>query len=189
VCSSDLGSRNTDMRHSCAVCILPRMESVEVLSPRFRELIHIDTAVEILFTGTRWGEGPVWFADTQCLVWSDIPGNRMLRWVDGAGVSVFRSPSNYANGNTRDRQGRLITCEHGGLRVTWTEYTGAITVLADSFEGKKLNSPNDVVVKSDGTIWFTDPPYGILSDQEAGRAESELTSCFVFCLDPRTGSL
>jgi gluconolactonase len=165
------------------------MESFEVISPQFRNLILFNAAVETLYTGTRWGEGPVWFGDAQHLVWSDIPNNRMLRWMDGAGVSLFRSPSNYSNGNTRDRQGRLVTCEHGTRRVTRTEHDGRITVIADSYGGKRLNSPNDVVVKSDGTIWFSDPPYGILSDYEGGRAESEQDGCFVFCFDPRTGGL
>ena len=165
------------------------MESFEVVTPRFRNLILFNAAVETLYTGTRWGEGPVWFGDAQHLVWSDIPNNRMLRWTDGAGVSVFRSPSNYSNGNTRDRQGRLVTCEHGSRRVTRTEHDGRITVVADSHAGKKLNSPNDVVVKSDGTIWFSDPPYGILTDYEGGRAESELDGCYLFCFDPRTGEL
>jgi gluconolactonase len=165
------------------------MDSIEVVSPRFRNLILFNAAVETLYTGTRWGEGPVWFGDAQHLIWSDIPNNRMLRWTDGAGVSLFRSPSNYSNGNTRDRQGRLVTCEHGTRRVTRTEHDGRITVIADSYAGRKLNSPNDVVVKSDGTIWFTDPPYGILSDYEGGRADSEQDGCFVFCFDPRTGEL
>ncbi|HYW84619.1 MAG TPA: SMP-30/gluconolactonase/LRE family protein [Spirochaetia bacterium] len=165
------------------------MESIEVVSPKFRSLTLFNAAVETLYTGTRWGEGPVWFGDAQHLLWSDIPNNRMLRWTDGPGVSVFRSPSNYSNGNTRDRQGRLVTCEHGTRRVTRTEHDGRITVVADSYAGKKLNSPNDVVVKSDDTIWFSDPPYGILNDYEGGRAESELDGSFVFCFDPRTAQL
>ncbi|MBX6373082.1 MAG: SMP-30/gluconolactonase/LRE family protein [Acetobacteraceae bacterium] len=146
--------------------------------------------IELLYTGTRWGEGPVWFNDGQYLLWSDIPNNRILRWVEGGGVSVFRQPSNMANGNTRDRQGRLITCEHGSRRVTRTEVDGTITVLADRYQGKRLNSPNDVVVKSDDTIWFTDPDYGILSDYTGNRGESELGGrCNVYRLDPRTGDL
>jgi gluconolactonase len=165
------------------------MEYFELVSPRFRDLIHENARVETLFTGTRWGEGPVWFGDGHYLLWSDIPNNRILRWIDGAGVSQFRSPSNFANGNTRDRQGRLVTCEHETRRVTRTEHNGRVTVIADSYEGKRLNSPNDVVVRSDGTIWFTDPPYGILSDYEGGRAPRELDGCFVFCFDPRTGTL
>jgi gluconolactonase len=146
--------------------------------------------LELLYTGTRWGEGPVWFNDGQYLLWSDIPNDRILRWVEGGGVSVFRHPSNMANGNTRDRQGRLVTCEHGARRVTRTEVDGTITVLADRYQGRRLNSPNDVVVKSDDTVWFTDPDYGILSDYTGNRGESELDGrCNVYRLDPRTGDL
>ena len=131
--------------------------------------------VERLATGTRWAEGPVWFGDARCLVWSDVPGNRMLRWDEETGaVSDWRKPSGYANGNTRDRQGRLVTCEHGGRRVSRTELDGRIVTLVDSLEGKKLNSPNDVVCKSDGSIWFTDPSFGILSWYEGAKAEAEL---------------
>jgi gluconolactonase len=139
--------------------------------------------------GCRWAEGPCWFEDGGYLIWSDIPNNRMLRWIPGAGVSVFRSPSNYVNGNTRDHEGRLISCSHGGRNVVRTEADGTLTVLADQYDGKRLNSPNDVVVKSDGTIWFTDPPYGILSDYEGYASEQEQAGCFVYCLDPATGKL
>ena len=131
--------------------------------------------IERLATGCRWAEGPVWFGDARCLVWSDIPNNRMLRWDEASGaVSEFRNPSGYANGNTRDRQGRLVTCEHGGRRVSRTEYDGRVVTLVDSFEKRKLNSPNDVVCKSDGSIWFTDPSFGILGWYEGGKADSEL---------------
>ncbi len=123
----------------------------------------------------RWAEGPVWFGDGRYLLWSDIPNNRIMRWDEETGqTSVFRKPSNFANGHTRDRHGRLVTCEHGGRRVTRTEYDGSITVLVDRFEGKQLNSPNDVVVKSDGSIWFTDPPFGILGNYEGHKAELEI---------------
>jgi gluconolactonase len=133
------------------------------------------SAVERLATGTRWGEGPVWFGDGRYLIWSDIPNNRMLKWEEETGaVSIFRKPSNFGNGNTRDRQGRLITCEHGGRCITRTEIDGTITVLMDRFDGKRLNSPNDIVVKSDGSIWFTDPPFGILGDYEGHKGESEI---------------
>lgn len=164
------------------------MESYEIIEPAFRNLILANARVETLFTGTRWAEGPVWFGDTGCLLWSDIPNNRMLRWVEG-GVTLFRQPSNFSNGNTRDLQGRLVTCEHGTRRVTRTEHDGRITVLADAYRGRRLNSPNDVVVKSDGTVWFTDPPYGILTDYEGGRAEPELDACYLFRFDPGTGDL
>jgi gluconolactonase len=140
--------------------------------------------MEEIATGCRWTEGPVWFADHGCLLFSDIPNERILRWTPGAGVSTFRQPSNFANGHTRDRQGRLVSCEHGGRRVTRTEPDGRITVLADSHGGRRLNSPNDVVVKSDGSIWFTDPTYGILSDYEGYRAEPEQDARHVFRIDP-----
>lgn len=161
----------------------------EIHDPRFRDLIVTTARLEELHSGCRWAEGPVWFADTNQLVWSDIPNQRMLRWVPGGGVSVFREPSNFANGNTRDRQGRLVTCEHGGRRVTRTEVDGSLTVLADTFEGKRLNSPNDVVVRSDGSIWFTDPTYGILHDYEGYRAEPEQSARNVYRLDPLSGEL
>jgi len=159
---------------------------------RFAFLINGTCQKELLFDGCRWAEGPVWFGDGNYLVWSDIPNNRMLRWVpDGmrGGVSVFRRDSKYSNGNTRDREGRLVTCEHGGRRVTRTEADGSITVIADSHKGKRLNSPNDVVVKSDGTIWFTDPNYGIMSDYEGHKADMEQEGCHVYRFDPRTGEL
>jgi gluconolactonase len=161
--------------------------SIEILDPSFLKYRIFNAAVERLFTGTRWAEGPVWFGDGRHLLWSDIPNNRILKWEEETGVvSVFRRPSNFANGNTRDRQGRLVTCEHGGRRVTRTEYDGSITVLMDSYQGKKLNSPNDVVVKSDGSIWFTDPPFGILGNYEGHRAEPESPSN-VYRIDGVTG--
>jgi gluconolactonase len=148
--------------------------AVEILDERFEKYRIFSAAVERLYTGCRWAEGPVWFGDGRYLLWSDIPNNRILKWEEETGaVSVWRRPTNFANGNTRDRQGRLVTCEHG-RRITRTEYDGSITVLMDSFEGRRLNSPNDVVVKSDGSIWFTDPPFGILGNYEGTRAEPEL---------------
>jgi len=142
------------------------------------------TKVERIATGFRWAEGPVWFGDTRTLIWSDVPGNCMWRWDEETGaVSVFRKPSGHGNGNTRDRQGRLVTCEHSGRRVSRTEHDGTITTLADRFEGKRLNSPNDVVVKSDGSIWFTDPSFGILGYNEGVKAEPELP-LNVYRLDP-----
>jgi gluconolactonase len=161
----------------------------EIHDDRFRHLIVPSSGLEELYSDCRWAEGPVWFSDLQCLIWSDIPNQRMLRWVKDGGVSVFRTPSNFANGNTRDRQGRLVSCEHGGRRVTRTEIDGSITVLADSYEGKRLNSPNDVVVRSDGSVWFTDPTYGIKSDYEGFRAEPEQATRNVYRLDPETGEI
>jgi gluconolactonase len=149
--------------------------AIRVLDPSFARYRIGNGCVERLATGFRWCEGPVWFGDLRALLWSDIPNNRIMRWDEETGaVSVFRKPSNYANGNTRDRQGRLVTCEHDARRVTRTEYDGRITVILDRFEGKPLNSPNDVVVKSDDSVWFTDPPFGILSDYEGHTAPVEL---------------
>ncbi|GAA4609165.1 SMP-30/gluconolactonase/LRE family protein [Actinoplanes octamycinicus] len=161
-----------------------------MLDDRFRYLDG-DFFVERLHTGDRKTEGPAWFPAGRYLVWSDIPNNRLMRWDETTGaVGVFRADSGHANGNTVDRQGRLITCEQGNRRVTRTEHHGTITVLADSYQGKRLNSPNDVVVRSDGTVWFTDPSYGIDSDYEGHRGVNEFGgACHVFRLDPATGDL
>ncbi len=163
--------------------------AIETLDDRFAPYRIFSAAVERLYTGCRWAEGPVWFGDGRYLLWSDIPNNRILKWEEETGaVSVFRRPSDFANGNTRDRQGRLVTCEHGGRRVTRTEYDGTITVLADNWQGKKLNSPNDVVVKSDGSVWFTDPPFGILGRYEGHKAEPEVGHA-VYRVDGDSGAL
>ena len=164
-------------------------ETFEVADERFRNLILPVAGLEKLYTGCLWTEGPAYFPLGNYVVWSDIPNNRMLQYMDGVGVRLFRHPSNNSNGNTRDREGRLLTCEHDARRVTRTDHNGRITVLADSHKGKKLNSPNDVVVKSDGTVWFTDPPYGIIADYEGHKAEMEQAGCFVYRLDPQTGAL
>ena len=162
----------------------PEGTGFEVLDPRFNACLVGHARVERLWTGSRWAEGPAWFAAGRYLVWSDIPNNRMLRFDEcDDHVSVFRQPSNYSNGNTTDGQGRLVSCEHLARRVTRTEHDGSITVLADHFEGKRFNSPNDVVVKSDGSIWFTDPSYGILFDYEGGKATSEIGACHVYRID------
>jgi gluconolactonase len=159
----------------------------EVVDPSFAPYRIFNAAVERLATGFRWCEGPVWFGDGRYILWSDIPNNRIMRWDEETGaVSIFRKPSNNANGNTRDRQGRLVTCEHDARRVTRTEYDGTITVVLDRFEGKSLNSPNDVVVKSDGSIWFTDPPFGILGNYEGHVAPPELPTN-VYRVDGKTG--
>ena len=161
--------------------------AVQVLHPDFNKYRLALASVEQLYTGCRWSEGPVWFGDGRYVLWSDIPNNRILKWEEETGtVSVFRKPSNFANGNTRDRQGRLVSCEHGGRRVSRTEYDGTITTVMDSFEGKRLNSPNDVVVKSDGSIWFTDPTFGILGWYEGYKAESELSAA-IWRVDGQTG--
>ena len=159
-------------------------DSYEYYDRRFYDLTVPIAEVEEIFNGCRWSEGPVWFNDHSSLVWSDIPNRRLLRWIEGLGVSVFRAETNFLNGNTRDQQGRLVSCEHGGRRVIRTEPDGSITVIADSYNGKKLNSPNDVVVKSDGSIWFTDPDYGIMSDYEGFKSEMEQDGCNVYRVDP-----
>ena len=160
--------------------------AIEALDPRFEKYWVPLSAVERLHTGCRWSEGPVWFGDGRFLLWSDIPNDRILKWEEETGaVSIYRDPSNYANGNTRDRQGRLVTCEHG-RRLTRTEHDGTLTILMDSWQGKRLNSPNDVVVRSDDSIWFTDPPFGILDDYQGTRADPELGQN-VYRLDGETG--
>jgi gluconolactonase len=163
--------------------------AVVTLDPRFDRYRQNNAAIERLWTGARWAEGPVWLGDGRCLLFSDIPNNRILRWIEDTGeVSVFRSPSNNTNGNTRDRQGRLISCEHDSRRLTRTEYDGTITVLLDRYQGKRLNAPNDVVVHSNGSIWFTDPGYGILSEYEGHVDKFELPPN-VYRLDPSSGEV
>jgi gluconolactonase len=163
--------------------------SVEVLHESFLGLRLFSASVEQLHTGCRWSEGPVWFGDLRSLLWSDIPNNRILRYDDASGsVSVLRQPSNFANGLARDRQGRLIACEHLTRRITRTEYDGSITVLADRWQGQRLNSPNDIVCASDGGIWFTDPLFGIAGHWEGEPAESE-TPWAVYRIDPASGAL
>lgn len=161
-----------------------------VLDPRFNNLFNGTAHVDRLWTGCRWAEGPAYFPSGRYVVWSDIPNNRMLRYDETDGnVSVFRQPAGNSNGNTVDREGRLVTCEHGGRRVSRTEHDGSITVIADSYQGKRLNSPNDVVVKSDGSIWFTDPPYGILSDYEGDKSPSEIGRNNVYRVDGKSGEI
>ena len=168
----------------------PEGTGVEIIDARFSACLIGHARVERLWTGARWLEGPAWFAAGRYLIVSDIPNNRMLRLDEtDDSVSVFRHPSNNSNGNTVDAQGRLISCEHLARRVTRTEHDGSITVLADKWNGKRFNSPNDVVVKSDGSIWFTDPDYGIRMDYEGGRAESEIGACHVYRIDPVTGAV
>lgn len=165
-------------------------ECLEVLDERFRTLVMPNVHLEKLHTGCRWSEGPAFFPAGRYLVWSDIPNDRMMRWDETNGsVSVFRQPAHNSNGNTLDLQGRLVTCEHGGRCVSRTEFDGTRKVLVDRFQGKRLNSPNDVVVKSDGSIWFTDPSYGIDTDYEGDAAENEIGSWNVYRFDENTNEL
>lgn len=158
------------------------MQDYVIADPRFASMVLGNAGLELLAEGFRWTEGPVWFADHGCLLFSDIPNDRIMRWTE-AGASVFRGPAGFTNGLARDRQGRLISCSHQNRRVERTEYDGAITVLADGHDGKKLNAPNDVVVRSDGSIWFTDPIYGISTDYEGGKQTPELPAR-VYRIDP-----
>lgn len=160
-----------------------------VLQSAFEKLIDPEAELRQLADGCEWAEGPVWLPDERAVVWSDIPNDRMLRWSEQDGVSLFRQPSHYANGNTLDREGRIVTCEHTANRVSRTEADGSVTSLVERYEGKRLNSPNDVVVKTDGTIWFTDPPYGILSEREGHVRESEVGANYVYRFDPGTEEL
>ena len=162
----------------------------EILKEEFHSCLTGHGRIERLWTGARWVEGPVWFPAGRFLVFSDIPNNRMLRWDETNGhVSEFRNPSNFSNGNTRDLQARLITCQHLSRSVTRTEHSGEVTTLASHYDGKLLNSPNDVIVKRDGSIWFTDPDYGIMSDYEGRKSSSEQSSCNVFRIDQKTGNI
>ncbi|GAA3922027.1 SMP-30/gluconolactonase/LRE family protein [Streptomyces gulbargensis] len=164
----------------------------EILDDRFRTgRCHAgDSRLEVLYEGCRWAEGPVYVPAGRYLLWSDIPNDRLLRWDETTGtVGVFRSPAGHPNGNTLDREGRLVTSEQGNRRVTRTEHDGSITVIADRFRGKRFNSPNDAVVKSDGSIWFSDPDFGITSDYEGHRAESEIGACNVYRVDPASGEV
>ncbi|CAL9452797.1 Gluconolactonase [Streptomyces sp. enrichment culture] len=164
----------------------------EVLDERFRtgHCASGDSRLEQLYADCRWAEGPLYVPAWRQLIWSDIPNDRLLRWDEPTGtVGVFRSPAGYVNGSTLDGQGRLVSCEQGNRRVTRTEHDGRITVLADRFEGRRFNSPNDVAVRSDGSVWFTDPDFGIVSDYEGHRAESEIGSCDVYRIDPASGAV
>ena len=162
---------------------------IKILDARFAQLVLGNAAIETIASGCRFTEGPVWFGDLRCLLWSDIPNDRMMKWEEETGaVSLFRKPSHYANGNTRDRQGRLITCEMDAQRLTRTEYDGTITVLAESFDGKKLTGPNDVVVKSEGSIWFSDNGAGIRGNYLGHKATAELPYR-VYRIDGRTGQI
>ena len=166
----------------------------EILSNAFKTLINPNARLRKLGDGYLWAEGTTWVpdsaeADGGYLLWSDIPNDRMLRWSESDGTTIFRQPCGYTNGHTLDRENRLVSAEHGGRRISRTELDGTVVNLVDNYEGKKLNSPNDLIVKSDGSIWFTDPPYGILSDRQGHKADSELGANYVFRLWPDTGTI
>ncbi|WP_246832374.1 SMP-30/gluconolactonase/LRE family protein [Thalassospira sp. MCCC 1A03138] len=169
--------------------IFGMIEPYQIIDPRFRDLVLANVRLRKLSGGHLWTEGPVWFPAHQCLLFSDIPNQKIYRWMCDGSVNVFRDHSDFANGNTTDLNGRLVTCQHGTRSVTRTEHNGSVTTLVEEFEGHRLNSPNDVVVKSDGSIWFTDPTYGILSNYEGYKAVSEQKYNNVFRLDPATGTL
>ncbi len=161
----------------------------QILDERFGRYVLFNAKLETLASGFRWAEGPVWFGCSGTLLFSDIPNNRIMRWIENVGLSIYREPSRFSNGHTRDREGRLVSCLHGARSVVRTEHDGTVTTLVDRVDGKRLNSPNDVVVTSDGAIWFTDPHYGIMQDYEGeGLADEELP-CRVYRLDGRTGEI
>ena len=180
--------RNLDRDWNNDVITYPE-PAVEIIEESFRKYVIFNAGMERIFTGCRWAEGPVWFGDGGYLLFSDIPNNRILRWSeDTNNVSEYRIPSNNSNGNARDTQGSLITCEHLTRRVTRTEHDGTISVIADSFRNFKLNAPNDVVSHSDGSVWFTDPGYGIMNDYEGDKSELELPTA-VYRIHPSTGDV
>ncbi len=156
---------------------------------RFNDLVVHDAPLRHLADGCVWAEGPVWIADGEYVLWSDIPNNRIMRWSESDGASVWRQPSNHTNGHTVDRQGRLVSCEHSRNRISRTESDGSVVTLVERYEGDRFNSPNDLVVKSDDTIWFTDPPYGILSNKEGNARESEIGANYVYRFDPASSAL
>ncbi len=165
------------------------MLKTEIYDERFHTLVGSKFQLEELFSDAVWAEGPVWLPQQQAVVFSDVKGNTMYRWTEQNGTQVLRSPSNFSNGNTVDAEGNLITCEHGRRAISKTDKQGNVRILVDKLEGKRFNSPNDVVVKSDGTIWFTDPPYGILSDAEGKKSPSEIIGCYIYCYDPKTDEI
>jgi gluconolactonase len=166
------------------------LEGIEVIDDRFIDLIDANAEISKHYTGCEWAEGPVYFPEGDYVLWSDIPNNRMLKFDAGTGdTTVFREPCNNTNGHFRDQQGRLVSCEHAANRISRTEANGTVVSLVETLNGKRLNSPNDLIVKTDGTIWFTDPPYGILSDREGNQRDSELDGNFTYRLDPDIGDL
>ncbi|MDC2826302.1 SMP-30/gluconolactonase/LRE family protein [Rodentibacter pneumotropicus] len=163
--------------------------TTEIYDERFSTLVGTTFQLDELFSNAVWAEGPVWLPQQQAVIFSDVKGNTLYRWTKQNGTQVLRSPSYFANGNTLDVEGNLITCEHGRRAISKTDQQGNVQILVDKLEGKRFNSPNDLVVKSDGTIWFTDPPYGILSDAEGKKSPSEIIGCYVYCYDPKTDEI
>ena len=161
----------------------------EAYDQQFNALLRADSVLECLASPARWAEGPVWLPGEDAVVFSDVKANRMYRWNRDGKITIFREQANYANGNTLDRQGRLISCEHERRGVSRTDSDGVARILVDRFDGKRLNSPNDVVVKSDGSLWFSDPPYGIVGDAEGFKSESQIIGCYVYRFDPETGEI
>jgi gluconolactonase len=170
---------------------MTKTANYEIRDDRFRRSVKLDEPIEQIWTGGKWTEGPVYSPAFRCLIWSDIPNDRRLKWdeLTGAVADIRSGLGCYTNGSTLDRQGRIIACEHGTRSVTRLEHDGSVTTLASHFQGKRFNSPNDVVVRSDGSIWFSDPAYGIESDYEGFQAEPELDGEHVYRLDPRTGEI
>lgn len=163
--------------------------TTEIYDERFYTLVGTKFQLDELFSNAVWAEGPVWLPQQQAVIFSDVKGNTLYRWTKQNGTQVLRSPSYFANGNTLDMEGNLITCEHGRRAISKTDKQGNVQILVDKLEGKRFNSPNDLVIKSDGTIWFTDPPYGILSDAEGKKSPSEIIGCYVYCYDPKTDEI
>ncbi|THA01075.1 SMP-30/gluconolactonase/LRE family protein [Rodentibacter pneumotropicus] len=163
--------------------------TTEIYDERFYTLVGTKFQLDELFSNAVWAEGPVWLPQQQAVIFSDVKGNTLYRWTKQNGTQVLRSPSYFANGNTLDMEGNLITCEHGRRAISKTDKQGNVQILVDKLEGKRFNSPNDLVVKSDGTIWFTDPPYGILSDAEGKKSPSEIIGCYIYCYDPKTDEI
>lgn len=164
------------------------VDDIEIIDPRFRSCVLPNTRLENLGGGFRLAEGPVWLADVECLLVADVPNNRVMRWTESGGLAVFRQPSDYANGHTRDREGRILNCSHLRHGIERTEFDGRRHLLVDRYRAKRLNSPNDLAVKSDGTIWFSDPFYGLVTDYEGVKREAELPPN-LYRFDPRDGSL
>ncbi len=167
---------------------------IEVIDPRFAAVAEGASTLQRLCTGAIWSEGPVWMHEDDSVLWSDIPNNRMLRWQAADGMTVWRDAVEFTNGHTREADGSLLHCSHGQRAIVRTRFDAGLSsprdeIVVDRYQGKRLNSPNDVIVKSDGSIWFTDPPYGIVSDREGHQATSELGDCCVFRFDPATGEL